>query len=301
VQFLVVPVVALLSWQLVPISWQGLDGWRWVVLIGAVGAIVVWFLRLGVPESPRWLLQRGRIAEAEAVTARIEARVAADLGQPLPPPAEQASNSASEGDKNGSFSEIWQPAYRTRTIMLMVFQLFQSVGFYGFASWVPTLLEQKGITISHSLEYSFLIAIANPFGPLLMFGFADKLDRKWLIVLAALSTAVFGLLFGTLGNMALIICAGVMVTLSNNVMSVGFHAYQSELFPTRIRARAIGFTYSFSRISTVFVSFVIAFILQTGGVPAVFAFIAFAMLMVMLSIGLFGPRTKGRALETIST
>ena len=67
-----------------------------------------------------------------------------------------------------------------------------------------------------------------------------------------------------------------------------------------IRARAVGFTYAFSRISTVFVSFMIGFFLQKGGVPAVFAFIAVSMLIVMLSIGLFGPRTRGLQLERIS-
>ena len=64
--------------------------------------------------------------------------------------------------------------------------------------------------------------------------------------------------------MPLLILFGVLITLSNNVLSYSFHDYQTELFPTRIRARAVGFTYSFSRISTVFASFIIGFFLQTG-------------------------------------
>jgi putative MFS transporter len=92
----------------------------------------------------------------------------------------------------------------------------------------------------------------------------------------------------------------VLLTLANNILSFAFHAYQTELFPTRVRARAVGFTYSWSRLSAVFVSFMIAFFLNTGGVPAVFGFIAFAMLIVVLSIGLFGPPTRGRQLEAIS-
>jgi putative MFS transporter len=299
VQFCVVPLVAFISYKLVPMAPFGLDGWRWVVLIGSAGAIFVWFLRRGIPESPRWLLNQGRNAEAEAVTAEIEARVRADLGGvALPAPA--ATHDVERLEKLGSFSEIWEGPYKSRTIMLMVFQFFQTFGFYGFASWVPTLIAQQGINLSQSLLYAFIIAIANPFGPLIAMSFADKLERKWQIVGAAVGIAVFGLLFASQRTVPLLILFGVLITLSNNVLSYSFHSYQSELFPTRIRARAIGFTYSFSRISTVFASFIIAFILQQGGVTGVFGLIAVAMAMVVLSIGIFGPPTRALELEQIS-
>ena len=84
------------------------------------------------------------------------------------------------------------------------------------------------------------------------------------------------------------------------MLSYSFHAYQSELFPTRVRARAVGFVYSFSRLSTVFSSFMIAFFLSRFGTPGVFGFIGAAMLVVVLAIGLYGPRTRGLALEQIS-
>jgi putative MFS transporter len=302
VQFVGVPIVACLSYLLQSATFGGLEGWRWVALIGAIGAVVVWVLRLGLKESPRWLINHGRADDAERIIALTEAAVSRDLkGIPLPAPAAQPVPIADASpEKTGSFAEIWQPPYRTRTLMLMVFSFFQSIGFYGFASWVPTLIAQKGINLSGSLLYSFIIACANPFGPILAYAIADRLERKWLIVLMALAAGIFGMLFALQDAVSSLIVFGVGITLTNNVMSFAFHAYQSELFPTRVRARAVGFVYSFSRLSIVFVSFMIAFFLQHGGVPAVFAFIAFAMAMVMLSIGIFGPLVRGRQLEEIS-
>ncbi len=300
VQFAVVPVVALLSYILVPRSPLGWDGWRWVVAIGALGALAVWFLRRSIPESPRWLITHGRLIEAEGITTRIESRVRADLhGQPLPP---ADRHDVEDLEARGAFREIWQPPYRARTIMLMVFQFFQTFGFYGFAAWVPTIIaQQAGIDLKGSLQYAFIIAIANPFGPLLAMAFADKFERKWQLVGSAVCIGAFGMLFSQQSTMPLLILFGVLITLANNVLSYSFHSYQSELFPTRVRARAIGFTYAFSRISTVFASFIIGFFFaHFDGTTGVFGLIAFAMLMVVLSIGIFGPRTRNLELEKIS-
>jgi putative MFS transporter len=275
IQFCAVPVVALLAWLLVPRAPFGLDGWRWVVLLGASGAMLVWWIRRRLPESPRWLAERER---------------AGLPGTELP----------GAGLPRAGFSEMWRPPYRTRSIMLIVFHLFQTVGFYGFSNWVPTLLIQRGIAVTSSLRYTFIIAIAAPFGPLLAAAVADKLERKWQIVLSALAIAISGLLFGQMTAAALLIFFGVLLTLANNILSFSSHAYQAELYPTRIRAMAVGFVYSWSRISVVFSSFAIGFALQRFGVPGVFTLIAGSMLIVILAISLLGPRTNNLPLETIS-
>ena len=295
-QFLAVPVVAFLAWLLVPNMPWGFDGWRWVVLIGSAGAIFIWAIRLSLPESPRWLARHGRLNDAERVVGRIEERVAAQAGGRLPPVGPPEAES--EGEP--AFSEIWQPPYDRRAIVLSVFNFFQTFGYYGFAAWVPTLLIAKGIKVTTSLEYSFVIAIANPIGPLLGMLIADKIERKWQVCLGAVGIAVFGMLFANGSGATALIALGVLVTLCNNLLSYSFHNYQSELFPTRIRSRAIGFVYSWSRLSAALSGLVVAYLLHLGGVNAVFGFIAFAMLMVVVSIGGFGPRTRGLALEAIS-
>ncbi|MEJ1975099.1 MAG: hypothetical protein WDN49_02595 [Acetobacteraceae bacterium] len=120
----------------------------------------------------------------------------------------------------GGLVEIFHPPYRSRTIMLVIFNVFQTVGFYGFANWVPTLLIKQGITTTSSLLYTFIIAIAAPFGPLLASVVADKVERKWLIVAAAGSLAVFGLLFSQVAAAVSLIVCGVMLTMSSNIMSL---------------------------------------------------------------------------------
>jgi putative MFS transporter len=295
VQFSVLPIVALAAWLLVPRRPLGLDGWRWVVLIGAAGALFVWVIRRGVPESPRWLIAHGKLEEADRVIGEMERHVESELGKPLPAAVPVASQ-----ETTGTFADIFRAPYLGRTVMLVVFHFFQTVGYYGFASWVPTLIIASGITTTLSLRYSFLIALAAPVGPLLAIGLADRVERKWQIVASAICIAVFGLLFAEQKNPALLIACGVLLTCSNNCMSFAFHAYQSELFPTRVRAQAVGFVYSWSRVSAIFSSFLIAFFLRDFGVMGVFAFIAVSMLVVVLSIGIFGPRTHGLALEEIS-
>ncbi|KVA12120.1 MFS transporter [Burkholderia ubonensis] len=295
VGFAAVPVVAFLAYLLVPRAPLGLDGWRWVVLIGAHGAIFVWWIRRALPESPRWLAQQGRLDEADRVMRALEAKVEAEYGRPLPPPAP-----AQPVHARGSFRDMWVPPYRNRTIMMTIFNVFQTVGFYGFANWVPTLLIKQGITITTSLAYSSVIALAAPIGPLIGLRIADRFERKSVIVAMAGAAVVCGLLFSQTTAAALLIVLGIGLTLANNIMSYSFHAYQAELFPTAIRARAVGFVYSWSRFSAIFTSFAIAAVLRGFGTAGVFVFIAGAMAVVMAVIGLMGPRTKGIALEAIS-
>ena len=273
----------------------GLEGWRWVVLIGALAAPVVVFLRRGLPESPRWLAKHGRLAEADQVLRALEAKVEAEYGRPLPPPGPEEPVSPASG-----FRDLWLPGVRGRVILMSVFNIFQTIGFYGFANWVPSLLVKQGITVSTSLGYTTLIALAAPIGPLLGFFLGDRIERKWIIVASAGAILVCGLIFGQALGSALIIAMGVMLTLAANIMSFSFHAYQQELFPTGIRARAAGFVYSWSRLSVIFSSFIIAFVLERAGAFGVFVFIAVAMGVVMATIGFFGPRTTNLALEEIS-
>jgi putative MFS transporter len=207
---------------------------------------------------------------------------------------------AEELRAKSTFSELFKPPYLKRTVVLSIFNLTQTIAFYGFGSWVPTLIISKGILITKSLQYSFLIALANPVGPLLGMLVADRMERKWQLVSAGALVGVFILLFALQTDPMLIILLGICVTLANNWISFVFHGYQAEQYPTRIRARGVGFVYSWSRLSSALNALTITFILTKAGVPGVSYFIGAAMLVMCGTIGLFGERTRNRSLEEIS-
>ncbi|MEO8746048.1 MAG: MFS transporter, partial [Rhodanobacter sp.] len=120
------------------------------------------------------------------------------------------------------------------------------------------------------------------------------------IILGLVVMALAMLAFSQASAPALLIGLGVLFTLASSVMSYAYHAYQAELYPTRIRARAVGFVYSWSRLAAAFAGLTIGYLLHIGGVLAVAVFISVAMLVAIAVIGLFGPATRGKTLEHIS-
>ena len=304
--FTSVPIVALFSRMLVPTHFL-ISGWRWVMVIGAAGALLAWYMRLGLPESPRWLESVHRIREAEGIVREIETQSASGVTGVKPHslpllPTGASKPSFERGSKwqstvSGLF-ELWSARYRKRTLILVIFQTLQTFGFYGFANWAPTFLLKRGIGLLPSLNYALLIAVIAPVGPLFASFTADRLERKWTIFALALCIAAFGVGFALWHSPMMIVVSGSLVTLSTNWFSAIFHSYQSELFPTRIRATGVGFTYSWSRLSAAFSAFLIAAVLKHG-VPAVFTMLAAAMLGVSIVIAL-GPQTNRKSLEELS-
>ncbi len=262
-----IPVVALLAYLLVPHTILGLDGWRYVAMFGALGGVVIWFVLPGLPDSSRWQRAHEKVAHT---------------------------------GPGFVLRTIFNPFYRSRTIMMVVFNLVQTIGFYGFNSWVPIFLASQGVEFTHSLQYSFFIAIINPVGPLLAMIYAERFQRKWQICVLALVIGGTGLCFAMARAPVLLVVFGTVVALANAWFSATFHTYQAELFPTRIRAQAVGFVYAWSRFSSIFVPFLIAAVLRANGTLGVFAMICTAMIVVTLDIGILGPKTNGRDLDELS-
>lgn len=291
--FTALPIAGLLARLLAPR--ESPQGWWLLLVIGSGGALFTWYFRRRLPESPRWSAMVGRHAEAAAALAVIEAEAERETGGPLPselvPPQEPVRRSP--------FGEIWSSRYRGRTVMLVVFHLLQTTGYYGFMHWLATLALHKGLEFNQALTLNAVASVLAPVGPLLGVWSSEYWQRKWLIVALALAIAAAQLLFGFVESMVLLIVTASAVVVGLNWFSALFHAYQAELFPTEARATGVGFTYAWSRISMVGLNVIMPGLIAAN-VWAAFGLMAGALLGVAVIIGLFGPLTNSRSLEDVS-
>lgn len=293
------PVAGLIAYFLInPGYVAGWEGWRWAFVIGALGAVLILWLRRSLPESPRWQEIHGNSAEAERLITEIETSCIQEKGlSSLPEPIEVPIIA----QRRIPFAELFAGPYARRTLMLWIFQILQTVGYYGFGSLVPTVLATEGFSVVHSFLYSALLMLGYPIGSALSLLIVERVERKWLIVGSGLGMALFGVLFGIARTPALILTWGFLYTCVSNIYSNGFHIYQAEIYPTRARGTAVGTAYGLSRLTSALQPFFLLPILIGLGPTTLFAVIACVMAATAADVGLLGPKTTGRPLEEVST
>jgi MFS transporter, putative metabolite:H+ symporter len=295
VGFCGVPVAGFLARGIAQRAPLGLAGWRWLFIIGGVGAIIVWALRSRLPESPRWLAAVGRADEADAVLRVFEERARAEGGS-LPEP----DTDLAPQPQSANVGILLRAPWLKRTAMLYVFQILQAFGYYGFGTLVPIVLAAKGFSVTSSLLFTALSFLGYPIGSALSIPIIERVQRKWLIVASALGMALFGLLFGVATAPAAIVVFGFCYTATSNLFSNAFHTYQGELFPTLLRATAAGSAYSLSRLATAAMPYVLVAALTAWGASGMFTVVAVAMLILVVDVAVLGPNTTGKALEEIA-
>jgi MFS transporter, putative metabolite:H+ symporter len=287
VQFLGVPVAGALGVALMRSDPLGIDAWRWLCAFGGLALGVAGMAWRYLPESPRWLALRGEHERADAIVAMLERgagiSVSAVREARLPEPAGIPAN--------GGCEVLSSTQRRRRLAMLVTLHVFSTIGFYGLGNWLPTLVAAQGHPIAKSVEYTVYIALCYPLCPLVFLLFADRVERKWQIVAASLLSGVLGFVFVSRDSAAALIATGIALTFFNLLSAYASHAYQAEIFPPAIRARAVGFAYSWGRLAAAFSSLLIGWLLKAGGVWFVFAFLALAQLIAALAVALLGPRT----------
>ncbi len=228
---------------------------------------------------------------------RLEAEVSAAEGVELPQPQ---PGTAQETVSSVPYRELFLGRYRGRTMLLLAAWIFQTLGFYGFVAWVPTLLVKHGFSVVSSLTYSSLIALGAPLGAWIASQIAERIDRKWSLTVVSVVTAIFGLLYGLTFEPYLIVSFGFLVTVAIQCFAPLLYAYSPELYPTEARASGAGLTYGVGRLANVFGPMIVSFLFASYGYGSVFAYIAGCWLVVALAVGIFGPHTSRRSLEQIS-
>jgi putative MFS transporter len=268
------------------------QGWWLLLVFGSLGALFSWYFRRRLPESPRWAASVGRHTEAAKDLARIEQAVEESTGRPLPPvetvPPQPAARPV-------PFREIWSPPYRGRTIMLLAFQLLQTVGYYGFIHGLGLLFQAKGFP-EDALTMQAGSALLAPVGPLIGVWSVERWQRKWLLVGLAAALALGYVVVGLAADGLVLILLAAAVIVGSNWFSAVFHAYQAELFPTAARATGVGFTYSWSRVTMMGLNLVLPGLIATN-VWGALGLMAAAMCGVAGIVGVFGPLTNAKALE----
>src|SRR5258708_28358838 len=258
--------------------------------VPVIGAFLIWWVRRGLPESPRWLAEHGKAEQALAIVDDIEKRISNRTKGPLPPIVLDAA--PAPGGQNG-FVDLFRGYLLQRTLMLTVVSCAITVAYFGFSNWLPSLLEARGIGLTKSLAYTAIIALSYPVLPFLFSFIADRYERKWQICAGAALTAVAGLLFVRQTQVAGWLACSLVITVGNNLPGYSSHTYRSQLFPTSLLARVIGLVYSIDRLAAAFNSYLIGFILVQTGVSGVLTFISAVSVVAILVIALFGPRTRG--------
>jgi putative MFS transporter len=296
--FLAVPFAAFLAWWLTRHSPLGIAGWRWLLALGAGGAVIVFILNRWLPESPRWLASVGRLEEAQRTLDTFAAGsnvLAARINTVTDAAHDRVARPA-----QSVLTQLRRAPYNRRVAMLTVFHLFQTYGYYGFGTLAALVLVSRGYDVTSSMLFSALSFVGYPIGSLMAIPLMARFERKFLLVGSIVAVAGFGLLFATQSSVTSIVVFGFLTTATSNVFSNLYHVYQAEIFPTTVRATAVGWTYSLSRLSSGAAPFVLIPILNCYGAGAMFAVVAFALAIVIAAVLMLGPRTSRRSLEEIN-
>jgi MFS transporter, putative metabolite:H+ symporter len=288
------PATALVGTIVIPIF-----GWRAMFVIGGLGALVVWYLRKALPESPRWLESVGRNDEAEALLQSIEAEVSHQhpaLPPPSPTPSHLPANVPSR-----NLRSLLTPLLFPRMIVGCITLITVNTLIFGFVTWLPTFFVHSGRTIAQSFSYSLIISIGAPIGSAIAALTSDSWGRKPTIVGASLLTILVGSFYPFIENPLLLSLIGFLLMIPIYVLvTVCFAVYIPELFPTEVRLRACGICNTFGRGATIVTPFLVVALFRHYGVGGVITMLIALLIIEIIVVLIFGIEPKNRRLEEIN-
>lgn len=273
-------------------------GWRLVFLWGALGFIPIAVLWRLVPESPRWLEAKGRIDEATTQLDIIERRTVQAAG-PLPAPALWVHTIV---ERSHPLRTVLKGIYLRRVLVCIVISFVGTMVFYGFQSWIPTLLVHRGFTVVHSLAYGTVTEFGGAFGGVVLWLVADRWPRRIQLALSAVIGAVLILIYGLTSSTPVLLVSGFFTVLLLQIFTPVSYSYFAEIFPNRARGNAVGLIGLIGHIGPIIGPWIIGFILAQYTPSVVFWFLAVAYALLVGGCALlFGERrTTGQSVEEIN-
>jgi len=291
-------LAAVTATLLVPVS----GSWRWMLVLMILPALLLFWARRGVPESPLYLVRKGRETEARAVIDDLVARTGATPEPYAIPPAVQEDKRG--GAALAAFDQlrrVW--AYQPR-ITAVAWSLFISVMlvYYAALSWMPSILRAQGFGEIAAFASTALMNALGIVGVVVAVLLVDKIGRKRVIAvagpLAAISLVVFSVVLGS--SAAAVVALGAFGMFSLVVIPV-MYAYVSELYPTELRASGFGWASSSSRAVTGFAPLLFGSVLwPVLGLPLTFTVLGVLVVAAVVFMIFGAPETRGRELDRIA-
>ena len=276
-------------------------GWRVAFFLGTIPAFYTFILRRHIPESPRFLVSKGRTKEALEVVRMVE------KASGLKPLEESADEAESAGQSAGkattpSFADLWRRPNLRRTIMLWVMWFTIIFSYYGIFTWLPTLLTSSGRGVTKSFEYVLIITLAQIPGYFSAAFLVDRLGRKATLASYLFLTAVGAYFFRDAATPAQILFWGCFISFFNLGAWGVVYTYTPEMYPTSIRGTGVGWAAAFGRFAGVIAPLVAGALIGTWGAGHSSVFVMWAMVLLAgaINVLVLGEETKGRTLEEIA-
>ena len=270
-------------------------GWRAVFIIGVFPAVLLFFVRLILPESVRYLISRGRVAEAESTVAEIERKAAE--GQALPPPQPVAA--AGYEERGVTVFELLTPERRKRTILLWIVSFCFLWSSNGIIFMLPTVLVQRGFQLRQIFIFLLVQALTAFVGYTACGFLIDKYGRRPVLFLYYFVGAFFHLWFAEATGIWIYFAIAAVGWVNPGVYGSN-GIYVSELYPTHLRATAVGWFFGIGRIGSFLAPTVVGFMLYWGAGAYVLHTFALTFLIAAIALWFVGIETKGKALEQIT-
>lgn len=274
------------------------NGWRWGFLMGIIPAVYAIVIRLGLPESVRFLESKGKYAEAERIVRDFEN--SAGIANPTPGPETQAleiiPQNAEKAAETSESPGIWSAGLRRRTIGLWTIWFCINLSYYGAFIWIPSLLVSQGFDLVRSFTFTLIITLAQLPGYAVSAWLIEAWGRRATLATFMVGSAASAVFFGLASTEPMIITAGCLLSFFNLGAWGALYAIGPELYPTDIRGTGTGAAAGFGRIASIISPFIVPLVITTGGPVAVFSIFAAAFLLAAVAVALL-PELKGAALQ----